>query len=176
MFSKLIMSIIVISFVGGCATTNVDARKRITFKQDGNDVIVTVDNKILFDVADANLREDAKPVLDLLVKESLSRSKKDFQIEGHTDIRGAEQSNIKLSKARAESVKRAIVERGVLSSRIDTVGYASKFPVIANASSESDHEQNRRAVIRIKNERVENVRTSSFELGFDSMISSLGLK
>lgn len=177
MLSKLVTVALAMVLVSGCATTGqTDARKRITYKQDGNDVIVTVDNKILFDLSDASLRKDANPVLDVLVSDSLSRTKKDLLIEGHTDIRGTEAYNDNLSRQRAESVKTALVARGILSSRVRTEGKGSRNPVIQNAKTEDEYEQNRRAVIRIKDERVENVRSSKLEEGFNSFVNSLGLK
>lgn len=177
MLKKLAAVILAMFFISGCATTGTtDARKRITYRQDGNDVIVTVDNKILFDLSNAELRKEAGAVLDVLVSDSLSRTTKNLHIEGHTDIRGTEANNMKLSKQRAETVKTALVARGIISSRITTEGLGSKQPVIKNAKTEDEHEQNRRAVIRIKNERVENVRSSKLEEGFNSLMESLGIK
>lgn len=179
MFSKLISGLLVCAFVTGCATTNnssVDAKRRIKFTQQGNDVAVTVDNDILFGLADASLTKESGPVLDVLVSDSLSRTKKNLSIEGHTDSRGTEALNKNLSKQRAEAVKTALVARGILSARIATEGYGPTRPVVQNAKSEDEHQKNRRAVILIKDERVENVRSSKLEEGFDYFIKSLGLK
>ncbi|MDH5674874.1 MAG: OmpA family protein, partial [Myxococcales bacterium] len=65
-------------------------------------------------------------------------------IEGHTDNRGSRESNLKLSQARAESVKRLLLERGVEASRLQAQGFGPDRPVVQGAKSRRDHAENRR--------------------------------
>jgi len=81
-----------------------------------------------------------------------------------------------LSTQRAESVKVALVARGIVSTRIKAEGFGAGQPIVVNAISESDHQRNRRAALLIKNEKVENIRTTSFDEGISSLIKTLGLK
>ena len=65
------------------------------------------------------------------------------RIEGHTDNTGNESKNRELSRRRAESVKRYLVQRGVPPDRLITVGMASSQPVKSN-KSQAGRKANRR--------------------------------
>ncbi|MWL73934.1 OmpA family protein, partial [Escherichia coli] len=49
-------------------------------------------------------------------------------VKGHTDRIGDEASNMTLSKARAESVKRQLIENGIDATRIETEGLGESMP------------------------------------------------
>ncbi len=68
-----------------------------------------------------------------------------IRITGHTDAVGSDADNQKLSEGRAESVKKAIVERGINADRIETEGKGESQPVATNDTEEG----------RAKNRRVE---------------------
>jgi outer membrane protein OmpA-like peptidoglycan-associated protein len=71
-----------------------------------------------------------------------------FLIEGHTDARGADAYNIKLSKARAEAVKRALTEYYVISPKnLRTVGLGERFLKIP--TSDAEPENRRVSIARI---------------------------
>ncbi len=67
------------------------------------------------------------------------------RVEGHTDTRGGRTSNMRLSQARADSVKAYVVSRGIDASRLVSVGYGPDKPI----------ETNRTAAGRERNRRVE---------------------
>jgi outer membrane protein OmpA-like peptidoglycan-associated protein len=69
-------------------------------------------------------------------------------VTGHTDSKGAEEYNQKLSERRAESVKNALAGVGVNPSRINTIGYGKSKP-IADNSTEAGRQMNRRVEIVI---------------------------
>jgi len=174
---QLFAILVCCTFITGCATTGKeDLKSRVKFTQRGNDVLVTVDSDILFDYNSATLRKGSSEVLDILVSDSLSRTRKNLLVEGHTDIRGSESGNIILSDERATTVKNALIARGIHSSRVKSIGHGSKQLEVANASNEDEHQRNRRAVIVIPNEKVEVVRTSSFEDTFKNLLKNIGLK
>jgi outer membrane protein OmpA-like peptidoglycan-associated protein len=50
---------------------------------------------------------------------------KRFEIGGHTDASGSPEKNLALSQARAEAVKRFLVNHGVEASRLEAKGYGS---------------------------------------------------
>lgn len=56
------------------------------------------------------------------------------EIGAHTDITGPEKYNSKLSKGRAEAVKKILVENGLAAERISIKGYAAGKPVGANTN------------------------------------------
>jgi len=57
---------------------------------------------------------------------------KRIRIEGHTDAVGSRQSNLELSRRRAQSVADAMIAAGVASDRIEVVGYGPDKPISAN--------------------------------------------
>jgi len=52
-----------------------------------------------------------------------------LQIDGHTDKTGTDEFNLKLSKDRAASVKKYLVNQGVSGESVDTEGYGSTRPI-----------------------------------------------
>lgn len=71
-----------------------------------------------------------------------------LQIEGHTDNTGRFSSNERLSRQRAEAVRRALIDRGVASARLSAEGYASSRP-IADNTTERGRARNRRIEIKV---------------------------
>jgi len=71
-----------------------------------------------------------------------------IEIAGHTDTKGTEEYNIKLSQSRAEKVKELMVKRGIKSDRILTVGYGESKPIDENVSDRG-RQKNRRVEFRI---------------------------
>ena len=75
---------------------------------------------------------------------------KNLELEGHTDSKGTDAYNIKLSKQRAESVKKYLIEKfGIEESRISAVGYGESMPIATN-DSEEGRQNNRRVVANIE--------------------------
>ncbi|MEN9795053.1 MAG: hypothetical protein RLZZ150_30, partial [Bacteroidota bacterium] len=71
-----------------------------------------------------------------------------LEVQGHTDNIGGEEFNLRLSNARAEAVKSALVARGIDATRLRTKGYGFSMPVVPNDSPENQA-KNRRTVFRI---------------------------
>ncbi len=69
-------------------------------------------------------------------------------IEGHTDNIGSPNYNADLSQRRAEAVKAQLVNMGIASDRIATVGYGKDFPVAAN-DTDTNRAINRRVEVVI---------------------------
>ncbi len=66
-----------------------------------------------------------------------------IRIEGHTDSDGSELYNLKLSQSRAESVRLALIERGIEPGRLTAVGFGQQVPIVPN-DSEDNKARNRR--------------------------------
>ncbi len=75
-----------------------------------------------------------------------------FEVSGHTDSRGSYDYNLKLSDKRAKYVRELLIERGMSPSDLVAVGRSFSEPVIPNAQTEPEHEQNRRVDIKILDE------------------------
>ncbi|SUD92014.1 OmpA family protein [Psychrobacter phenylpyruvicus] len=70
-------------------------------------------------------------------------------IEGHTDSKGSDSYNMKLSQRRAEAVKQELVVKyGIAPNRLRTVGYGETRPVDTNATATGRH-NNRRVVAMV---------------------------
>ena len=97
-----------------------------------------------FDFDEATIRSDAKTTIEENANCLKSRSDvKSVQVVGHCDERGTEEYNMALGKRRADAVKNVLSRMGVKS--ISTKSRGNLDPVVSGASSESDHQRNRRA-------------------------------
>ncbi|HCH63977.1 MAG TPA: hypothetical protein DFR83_14320 [Deltaproteobacteria bacterium] len=110
---------------------------------------VRLDERILFAVGESTIEPVSMSLLDelartLLVHPELRR----VAVEGHTDDSGSDDRNLRLSRQRADAVKRALVSRGVAPGRLVVEAYGASRPVGDNMT-EAGRELNRRVVVRI---------------------------
>jgi OOP family OmpA-OmpF porin len=101
---------------------------------------------VYFDFDKAELRPADVPVVEAAAGELSRNPALRARIEGHTDDRGPAAYNVGLSKRRAETVVRALSERGVAPGRVDAEGYGETQPAAPNTTPES-RQLNRRAEI-----------------------------
>lgn len=93
----------------------------------------------------SSLRREAHQYLDKIVDFVSADPRRGIRIEGHTDARGSAQANQALSLRRAQSLREALVARGVERSRIQVYGRGAQVPLAGNDSPAG----------RAKNRRVE---------------------
>ena len=67
-------------------------------------------------------------------------------VEGHTDSRGSDKSNQKLSLARAKAAAQKLIEMGVDKNKITAVG-KGESELLSLGQSDLDHSKNRRVVV-----------------------------
>jgi outer membrane protein OmpA-like peptidoglycan-associated protein len=103
---------------------------------------------VLFDTGRAQLNPGAGRKLDQLAQFLNEHKDRRVQIDGFTDSVGTDSYNEDLSHRRADSVKSALLVRGVDSSRISTEGYGKAFPVANNVDS-GGRQLNRRVEVII---------------------------
>jgi outer membrane protein OmpA-like peptidoglycan-associated protein len=106
---------------------------------------------VLFDTGKAQLKPGASLKLDQLAQYLADQPDRRVAIDGFTDSTGSSSFNQELSQARADSVKQALMARGVDASRISSEGYGSAFPVASN-NDPSGRQLNRRVEVVIGNE------------------------
>jgi len=103
---------------------------------------------LLYSVNSANLAdtvEELERIGDFLGR----KPNVTIQVEGHTDAKGSDAANLRLSQLRSESVKNYLVnKKGIAASRIKTVGYGESRPIASNAT-EFGRQLNRRTEIVI---------------------------
>jgi outer membrane protein OmpA-like peptidoglycan-associated protein len=76
------------------------------------------------------------------------------EVQGHTDATGDPAYNLALSEARANAVRRALIERGVPAELLSARGYGPQRPVGDNATPEG-RRQNRRVAFEVLERGVE---------------------
>lgn len=116
------------------------------------DIRLELNADVLFEFDKAELLPDAEPVLQKTAAYLEQETKSAIRIEGHTDSKGDEAYNMRLSLQRAEAVRRWLRERGGIDpSRMSASGLGEKNPVTPNSRPDgSDDPEGRR-----RNRRVE---------------------
>jgi len=104
-----------------------------------------------FDFDKANIRPDAKPVLDEAIATLKQEGTVSIVAEGHTDSRGTDAYNQKLSLRRANAVRDYLVAGGISANRISVEGFGESKPVASNKTDDG-RAQNRRVELRIQGE------------------------
>ena len=105
---------------------------------------------VLFDFDKANLRPEAGPSLEKVAAVMKTYPKASASIEGHTDGKGSDQYNQRLSERRADSVLRWLTAAGV-KTKMSAHGWGKTKPVAPNAKPDGSDDP----VGRQKNRRVE---------------------
>jgi outer membrane protein OmpA-like peptidoglycan-associated protein len=104
-------------------------------------------NTIFFEEDKFELKETSMPELNRLYEIMLENSHMMLEIAGHTDfgtVSANEQELLILSTKRAEVVKKILVSKGILETRITVVGYGRSRPIISGNDS-----RNRRVEVKI---------------------------
>lgn len=101
-----------------------------------------------FDFDKASLTVNAKALLDGVAEALASRPDIEVEIGGHTDGKGSDEYNLRLSDRRSKSVKDYLVKKSIRSSRMTTRGYGETMPVADNETDEG-RELNRRVELKV---------------------------
>ncbi len=104
---------------------------------------------IYFDLNKSNIRPDAVPQLNQIAEIMNRYNKLNIEVVGHADTRGDEASNMKLSENRAKSAINYLTSKGVSESRLKIVYKGETENIIKNASTEQEHQMNRRVEFHI---------------------------
>lgn len=107
--------------------------------------------KITFERRSTELTTDSKSVVEDIAKILNEYSTFNLEVAGHTDSRGNDDLNKKISQDRANSVKKLLISFGVNENRIKAVGYGEEFP-IAKDDENGLSEINRRVEFNILGE------------------------
>jgi OOP family OmpA-OmpF porin len=121
--------------------------KKLTLVEVKEDKI-EIKEKIFFATAKAKILPRSFPLLNQVVEALRTHGKIRVRIEGHTDVRGGHEYNMRLSDARAASVRQYLLEHGIDASRLESKGYGPDQP-IANNRTAAGREQNRRVEFMI---------------------------
>lgn len=100
----------------------------------------------VFDTAD--LTEPSKTSIDEVYAVFKSQPNLKLEVGGHTDSKGSDAYNLKLSQRRADAVKAYLVSKGANAGNITAKGYGESRPISSNDSPEG-RADNRRVEFRL---------------------------
>lgn len=100
---------------------------------------------INFDSGKSTIKNESMPVVDQIIEMLNQAPDIQISIEGHTDSDGKNESNLKLSEARAKAVVQAITKGGIDAARLSSAGFGEEKPIADNTTDEG----------KAKNRRVE---------------------
>lgn len=109
----------------------------------GEGIVVEFSSAVLFGFDKSSLSSEARTNLDKLVKVLNTYPDTDIQVQGHTDSKGSESYNKKLSVRRSSAVLDYLRNNAIASNRMSIVGYGETMPKYNN-NTEDGQSQNRR--------------------------------
>jgi len=116
--------------------------QQITVTDEDRRVVDEAIQNLEFDLGKASIRPTSHASLNkvaaLLIEKNFS-----LKLAGHTDNTGSMQTNMRLSKERAEAVKAYLVSKGANPSRIEATGYGPTQPSASNNTA-AGRQHNRR--------------------------------
>ena len=120
----------------------------------GEGILITFDSGLMFDYNSYALKNETKVNLDKLGEVLNEYPDTEILIQGHTDDRGSDEYNLKLSEQRATSVYNHLLRKGVSSSRMVTMGLGESEPVATNETDEGRQQNRRVEVAVVANEKL----------------------
>jgi len=128
-----------------------------TVTQTSVGILINLSSGILFDSGSAELKPDARAVIEEVYDLYLKKDSNSILIKGHTDIMPISSlifpSNWELSAGRAASVARYLINRwGIEPTRITTAGCADTEPVASNDTEEGRSKNRRVEIFVLSNE------------------------
>ncbi|HXB42234.1 MAG TPA: OmpA family protein [Bacteroidia bacterium] len=121
----------------------------------GGDVVI---EGVEYDLDKATLRPKSKEILDNIYNMLKLNENISIEINSHTDTRGSDIYNMKLSQARAQSCVDYLISKGINKDRLIPKGYGETKPIFSDAEiaklatkeeKEAEHQKNRRTAFRV---------------------------
>ncbi len=101
-------------------------------------------DNIYYDFDKATLRPESITALDKLLRLLYDNPQLEIELSSHTDSRGTERYNQRLSERRAKSVVDYLISKGITPQRVKPVGYGESVPIAANENADgSDNPEGR---------------------------------
>jgi outer membrane protein OmpA-like peptidoglycan-associated protein len=130
--------------------TDAEARRLAEQNDRDNNMIIILEkgkrvvlNGVKFDFNKATLRSESETVLTRAYNAMVANPDVQVEISGHTDNVGSQDFNQILSLKRAEAVRNWLVNKGIASNRMKTVGRGENEPVATN-NTDAGRAENRR--------------------------------
>jgi len=143
-------------FFKGGSVFNTDNKTKlyhanVTLKAEAAPIVETKEKSyieiknIFFDYNSSRIKEISTLTLNRVIKTLQNNPKIKVSLNAHTDFRGNDSYNLKLSERRAEAAVKYIVSKGISKHRLLWKGYGETQPLIkCSPCTETQHESNRR--------------------------------
>lgn len=105
-------------------------------------------NNIFFDFNKATIRPESANELNRLIKLLMDNQTLKIELGSHTDSKGSDEYNLKLSQSRSQSVVNYLITNGISADRLVPKGYGETVPVATN-DTDAGRQQNRRTDFKI---------------------------
>lgn len=112
---------------------------------------IEIKEQVRFGRNSAEILADSYPLLQSVARVLAAHPEiARVRIEGHSDRRGSAAANLEISRRRAAAVAQFLVRKGgIAAERIEAEGYGFSRPLIPDATTPEQHEQNRRVEFHI---------------------------
>lgn len=128
-----------------------DALAKLAAKDEERGMVITLSGSVLFRTNDSTLLPAAQARLDQVADAVVAKGHP-VVVEGYTDSRGSQATNLALSQRRAESVRSYLVSRGVPQATISARGMGADRPVAENTNAEGRANNRRVEIVIAKND------------------------
>ena len=128
-------------------------RSELGAEQTSRGTVVALPGDVLFDFDKADIRPAARPTLDKVAQLISADKATTVAIEGHTDSKGDDAYNQRLSESRARAVRDYLKDvRGIAADRMSVKGFGEGRPVAQNTTpdgkdNEAGQQENRRVEV-----------------------------
>ena len=93
------------------------------------DFVINIGDRVYFDFNGAQVRPDARPILDGQSAWLQRYPQVRVRIEGNCDERGTREYNFALGARRADAVRDYLIGRGIAAGRIATISFGKERPI-----------------------------------------------
>jgi peptidoglycan-associated lipoprotein len=104
---------------------------------------------IYYDLDKFDIRPDAATELNKLVQILIDNPLLKIELGSHTDSRGSDIYNLRLSQKRAESAINYLISKGIERERLTAKGYGETELIVESAKTEEEHQVNRRTEFKV---------------------------
>ena len=120
----------------------------VSVRRQGDDILLSIGNDILFDTGSANLSARASQIVGAMADVLMRYNKTFVSVGGYSDTTGAPEFNLKLSQARAQAVANRLIDGGVDRARVTPQGFGETHLKIPTGDQVNEP-RNRRVEIKI---------------------------